>query len=108
MSDLEEFKSQYGQDWKNAIESPMFRALYCLLEIRNNNRILEVTNERSERNSREILSFVQGYATCLNDLVTIPEQEEFTFPVEEEERYISPEEEAQHLAVIEKFTKKKK
>ncbi len=107
-TDLEEFQSQYGGDWIQITRHPAFIAGTQLLNIRKLKSVTNLSDEQIEKNGREILADLRGHMKHEDDLFTLHTQSETSFPVEEQDYYISPEEAAVLEAQVEQFRIKRK
>ncbi len=107
-TDLEEFQSQYGQDWLQIIKHPAFIAGMQFLNVRKLREVTSLSDEQIEKNGREILSSLRGQLKHEDDLFTLHAQTESVIPVEEQDFYISPEEAAQLEAQVDQFKIKRK
>ena len=107
-SDLEEFQALYGAEWLNIVRNPAFIAAAQLLNIRKLKGITNLTPDQIEKNGREILSNLVGHLQHEDDLFTIHAQKEIKAPIEDEGRYISPEEAMELDAAIDKFREQRK
>ena len=103
LTDLEDFQAQYGDEWRRLIAMPVFRAGLQLLNVRSLDQISSLSNEEIEKNSVAILSVLIGQLRHENDLFNLHQKKEFKFPLEEQEEYMSPEEEAAHQQLRSKF-----
>jgi hypothetical protein len=107
-SDLEEFQSQYGNEWLQITRHPAFIAGTQLLNIRKLKEITTLSDDQIERNGREILASLRGHLQHEDDLFTLHSKSEFKLPTDDQEEYLSPEEAAEHEALIERFREKRK
>jgi hypothetical protein len=103
-TDLQMFQEQYGADWQKIMEMPAFRAGLQLLNIRKLDQIASLTPEVIEQCSVGILSELIGQLRHENQIFNLHKEKEFRFPLEEEDIYVSPEEEAEHQKLREKFS----
>jgi len=107
-TDLEEFKARYGNDWQLITRSPAFLAGIQLLNLRKFKGITNLSDDQIERNGREILGDLRGHLKYENDLLTLHDQRNFEFPIEEAEEYASPEQVAEMQQLIEKHREQRK
>ncbi len=107
-SDLEEFQALYGAEWLNIVKHPAFIAAAQLLNIRKLKGITTLSDNQIEQNGREILSDLRGHLKHEDDLFSLHAQKDFKTPIEEDGRYISPEEAIEIDAQIEKFREQRK
>ena len=107
-SDLEEFQALYGAEWLNIVRNPAFIAAAQLLNIRKLKSITTLSDQQIEQNGREILSDLRGHLKHEDDLFTLQDKKDFKTPIEEEGRYISPEEAIEIDAAIDKFREQRK
>lgn len=103
ITDLEEFQAVYAQDWLKITQMPAFRAGMQLLNVRKLNEITSLSNEDIEKYGLLILSSLIGLLQHENEMFSLHNQKTFKFPMDEEVEYVSPEEEAEHQKLRDKF-----
>lgn len=102
-TDLQMFQEQYGADWQRLLETPAFRAGLLLLNTRKLDQIASLSNEDVENYSIGILAELIGQLKHENQMFNLHKEKEYKLPLEEEDEYLSPEEEAAHHKLRETF-----
>jgi hypothetical protein len=104
IDDLEEFQAAYGEQWQAITQMPAFRAGLQLLNVRSLDQITSLSNEDIDKYGVLILSSLIGLLKHENDIFNLHNEQTFKFPMGEDEVvYVSPEEEAAHQQLREKF-----
>jgi hypothetical protein len=103
IDDLEEFQAAYGADWHKITQMPAFRAGLQLLNVRELDRITSLSDDDIDKYAGLILSQLVGLLRHENGIFNLHKEQSFKFPLDEEVRYVSPEEEAAHQQLAEKF-----
>src|SRR5438105_11138664 len=103
INDLEEFQSAYGEQWQQITTMPAFRTGLQLLNVRSLDQIAALSNEEVEKYGLLILSSLIGLLKHENDMFGLHKEQTFKFPVDEEVEYVSPEEEAEHQKLRQRF-----
>ena len=103
IDDLEEFQATYGADWHKITQMAAFRAGLQLLNVRKLDEITSLSNEDIETHGLLILANLIGLLKHENDMFNLHKEKPFTYPMDEEVVYISPEEQAEHEKLREKF-----
>jgi hypothetical protein len=103
ITDLEEFQAAYGGDWLKITQMPAFRAGLQLLNVRKLDEITSLSNEDIDKHALLILSDLIGQLKHENNMFNLHKEQSFRLPMDEEVRYVSPEEEAAHQQLAEKF-----
>src|SRR5262249_991751 len=99
----EEFQGAYGESWHAITQMPAFRAGLQLLNVRTLDQITSLSNEDIEKHGLLILSNLIGLLKHENDMFNLHAEKTFKFPSDDEIRYMSPEEQAEHEMIAEKF-----
>ena len=102
-SNLELFQAEHGADWQRITAHPAFLAGLQLLNIRAFNELTSLSFEDIDKYGLLILSVLIGRLKHEQDMKKLHEEQTFTFPQDEEVEYISPEEEAEHQKLRERF-----
>lgn len=102
-SDLELFQSEHGLEWQKITSHPAFLAGLQLLNVRAFNEITSLSFEDIDKYGLLILSVLIGRLKHEQDMKTLHKEQTFTFPVEEETDYVSPEEQAEHEMIRKRF-----
>ncbi len=107
-SDLEEFQSQYGQDWLNIKRHPAFIAGTQLLNIRVLKEITNLSDDEISKNGGLILARLIGQLKHEDDLFSLDSMTDFKMPVEDVDEYISPEEAEILRSKVDEFREQRK
>ena len=102
-TDLKEWQARFAADWIRYINHPSFQAGIQFLRNRKLERVALLNEEQIEKNGRELLADLRGYLQHENELLTLHEMTDFTLPFEDTDVYLSPDQQADHAKLIEKF-----
>jgi len=104
IDDLEEFQAAYGEQWQQIKAMPAFRAGLQLLNIRALDEITALSNDDIQKHGLLVLSGLIGLLKHENDMSNLDTEKTFKFPPGDDDVvYVSPEEEAAHQQLREKF-----
>jgi hypothetical protein len=105
IQDLEEFQAQYGEQFQKITQMPAFRAGLQLLNVRALDEITSLSNEDIEKYAPMILANLIGMLKHENNIFNLHKEQSFRVPIGDDDVvYMSPEEEAAHQQLREKFS----
>jgi hypothetical protein len=108
MTDLEKFQREHGPAYRKLTQNSAFQAAMQLLNIRKIDEIASLSDERIERHGHTILGELRGHFSHENDLMILHQKAEFKLPSEDEDEYISPEQQAELQALVKRFREDRK
>jgi hypothetical protein len=108
INDLEEFQSAYGPEWQKITQMPAFRAGLQLLNVRELDKITSLSHDDIEKHGLLIFSELIGLLRHENAMFSLHKESTFQLPTDEEEIYMSPEEQAAHEQLRSKFSEEER
>lgn len=102
-SNLELFQAQHGEDWQRITAHPAFLAGLQLLNVRAFSELTSLSFEDIDKYGLLVLSVLIGRLKHEYDMKNLHKEKTQTFPVDEDVIYISPEEQAAHEQLREKY-----
>lgn len=101
--DLKQFQAKYSGDWRKFIQSDAGVAGLQFLRNRKLEQLAKYSPEEIEKFGVQIAAGLQGQLQFENEILNLPEMEEFKLPFDEPEVYLSPEQVAETQKQIEQF-----
>lgn len=101
--DLKQFQAKYATVWKRIIDEPAYQAGIQFLRNKKLNEVSLLSEEEIEKHGKEYLSDLRGFLRHENDMSVLHDMTDFTIPIEVEDEYLSPEQEAEQEQLREKF-----
>lgn len=101
--DLKQFQAKYATVWKTIVDSPAYQAGIQFLRNKKLNEVSLLSEEEIEKHGKEYLSDLRGFLRHENDMALLHDMTDFTIPMEVEDEYLSPEQEAEQEQLRSKF-----
>jgi hypothetical protein len=106
--DLKQFQAKYATVWKSIVDSPAYQAGIQFLRNKKLNEVSLLSEDEIEKHGKEYLSDLRGFLRHENDMEKLHEMTDFTIPMEVEDEYLSPEQEAEQEQLRAKFREETK
>lgn len=107
-NNLKQFQAKYATAWKSWIDSPAYQAGSQYLRNKKLNEVSLLSEDEIEKHGKEYLADLRGFLRHEDAIAALPEMTDFTIPMETEDEYLSPEQEAEQEQLRSKFREETK